>query len=182
MGPSLSTFFRLFFSKRDVRIVMIGLDAAGKTTVLNMLKRGETLPTIPTIGFHVDTIEYKNLKLTMWDVGGQHRLRDLWHHYYQNCDAVIFVVDAADRTRFADAQAALLRALEHADLQNASLLVFANKQDMPTAAPTAEVFEQMKLRHLPGSRKVFVQGCTATTGHGVWEGLDWLAANLPPRK
>jgi GTPase SAR1 family protein len=74
MGLSLSTLWNLW-RKKDVRIVMLGLDAAGKTTVLNRLKLGETTTTIPTIGFNVESVEYKNLKFTMFDCGGQHRLQ-----------------------------------------------------------------------------------------------------------
>lgn len=178
MGLSLSSMFT-FLRARDVRVIMIGLDGAGKTTVLGRLKLGETQTTIPTIGFNVDTVEYKNLKLTMWDVGGQFRLRSLWHHYYKNCDAVIFVVDTADRTRLAEAAEEMHRAVDHDELREASVLVFANKQDMPNAMSTSEVIEKFGLRRLTG-RKWYVQGCTAHTGHGLWEGLDWLASNLPP--
>jgi ADP-ribosylation factor protein 1 len=180
MGLSFSSLFN-FMRKREVRIVMVGLDAAGKTTVLNKLKLGEVTSTIPTIGFNVDTVEYKNLKLTMWDVGGQHKLRHLWHYYYQGCDAVIFVVDSADKTRIAEAAQELHKVLESDELRNATLLVLANKQDMPNAMSTAEVQERLKLRDLRGGRKWFVQGCTAPTGHGLWEGLDYLSANLPPK-
>jgi len=118
----------------------------------------------------------------MWDVGGQFRLRGLWHHYYRNCDAVIFVVDTADAGRLAETGEELHRALEHDDLRNASLLVLANKQDMPTAVSTSDAIEKLGLRRLGGGRKWFVQGCTATTGRGLWEGLDWLAGNLPPKR
>jgi small GTP-binding protein len=178
MGLSWSTLWT-FFRSREVRIIMVGLDGAGKTTILGRLKLGETQTTIPTIGFHVDTVEYKNLKLTMWDVGGQFRLRTLWHHYFQNCDAIIYVVDSSDRARVAEAAQELHRALDHNDLRDATLMVFANKQDLPNAVSTAEMIDALSLRRLSG-RKWYVQGCTATTGTGLWEGLDWLASNLPP--
>jgi len=181
MGAKLSRFFDMF-NKKDARIVMVGLDAAGKTTVLNRLKLGEVQSTIPTIGFNVDTVEYKNLKLQMWDVGGQHRLRGLWHHYYQNTDAVIFVVDSSDAARVAEAMDELHKVLSSDELRNASLLVLANKQDLPNAMPPAELQERLKLREIRGGRKWFVQGASATTGRGVWEGLDWLSANLPKKE
>jgi len=180
MGLSLSTLFNLW-RKKEVRIVMVGLDAAGKTTVLNRLKLGETQATIPTIGFHVETVAYKNLNLTMWDVGGQHRLRGLWHHYYQNCDAVIFVVDSSDKNRIKESTLELHKVLEADELRNASLLVLANKQDAPNAVSPAELVEEMKLRQICGTRKWWCQGATATTGNGLWEGLDWLSSNLPAK-
>ena len=80
-------------------MLMVGLDAAGKTTILYKMKLGEIVTTIPTIGFNVETVEYKNIKFTMWDVGGQDKLRPLWRHYFQNTNGVIFVVDSNDRDR-----------------------------------------------------------------------------------
>merc|ERR1712159_733582 len=95
-------FDRLSIGKKEQRIVMVGLDAAGKTTVLYKLKLGEVVTTIPTIGFNVETVEYKNIRFTVWDVGGQDKIRLLWRHYYQNTQALIFVVDSNDRHRIED--------------------------------------------------------------------------------
>ena len=92
------------FGKRDMRILMVGLDAAGKTTILYKLKLGEVVTTIPTIGFNVETVEYKNISFTVWDVGGQDKIRPLWRHYYQNTQGLIFVVDSNDRDRIDDAR------------------------------------------------------------------------------
>ena len=77
----------------------VGLDAAGKTTILYKLKLGEIVTTIPTIGFNVETVEYKNISFTVWDVGGQDKIRPLWRHYFQNTQGLIFVVDSNDRER-----------------------------------------------------------------------------------
>ena len=181
MGAKLSILWNLVFQKRDIRAAMVGLDASGKTTVLGQLKFGETQTTIPTIGFNVDTVEYKNLKLNIFDVGGQVRLRSLWRHYYQNCDALIYVVDSSDRERIKEAAEELHNALSDDNLRNATLLVFANKQDLPNAATPSELQELLKLRDLR-QRTWFVQGCTATQGRGLWEGLDWLSANLPKKQ
>ena len=73
---------------------MLGLDAAGKTTALYKLKMNEMVTTIPTIGFNVETLQHKNLEMTVWDVGGQDKIRQLWKHYYENTDALIFLVDS----------------------------------------------------------------------------------------
>ena len=77
------------------RIVLVGLDNAGKTTILYKLKLGEVVTTIPTIGFNVESVVYKNISMTVWDVGGQTKIRPLWQHYYENTDAVIYAVDSA---------------------------------------------------------------------------------------
>jgi len=173
--------WNLVFAKRDIRVVMVGLDGAGKTTVLGQLKFGETQTTIPTIGFNVDTVEYKNLKLQCFDVGGQTRLRPLWRHYYQNTDCIIYVVDCSDRTRVKEAAAELENALSDDNLKDATLLVYANKQDLPNAVTPSELQEIFKLRDLR-QRKWYVQGACASQGKGLYEGLDFLAANLPPKK
>src|SRR5580704_15603125 len=111
MGQSISSLFKSLFGKQDVRILMVGLDAAGKTTILYKLKLGEIVTTIPTIGFNVETVEYKNLKFTMWDVGGQDKIRPLWRHYFQNTQGLIFVVDSNDRERVGEASEELSKML-----------------------------------------------------------------------
>jgi ADP-ribosylation factor protein 1 len=99
MGNLIKKVLDSFSGHKDMRILMVGLDAAGKTTILYKLKLGETVTTIPTIGFNVETVEYRNIAFTMWDVGGQDKIRPLWRHYYTNTQAIIFVVDSNDRDR-----------------------------------------------------------------------------------
>lgn len=84
MGLTISSALTRLFGKKQMRILMVGLDAAGKTTILYKLKLGEIVTTIPTIGFNVETVEYKNICFTVWDVGGQDKIRPLWRHYFQN--------------------------------------------------------------------------------------------------
>merc|ERR1711939_736844 len=106
--------------KQEMRIVMVGLDAAGKTTVLYKFKLGEVVITIPTIGFNVETVEYKNLSFTVWDIGGQDKIRKLWRHYYQGTHGVIFVVDSTDRDRIEDAREELFRMLDDDEMKDAA--------------------------------------------------------------
>ena len=156
MGNWLGKFLKM---KKDMRILMVGLDAAGKTTILYKLKLGEVVTTIPTIGFNVETVEYKNISFTVWDVGGQDKIRNLWRHYYQNTQGLIFVVDSNDKEE---------------ELKDADLLVFANKQDLPHAMSAPELTEKLGLQKLTG-RQWYIQACCATTGDGLYEGLDWLS-------
>ena len=125
MGNWLGRFLKM---KKDMRILMVGLDAAGKTTILYKLKLGEVVTTIPTIGFNVETVDYKNISFTVWDVGGQDKIRNLWRHYYQNTQGLIFVVDSNDKARIEDAKNELHKMLQEEELKEADLLVFANKQ------------------------------------------------------
>lgn len=82
-----------------MRILILGLDGAGKTTILYRLQVGEVVTTIPTIGFNVEQVTYKNLKFQVWDLGGQTSIRPYWRCYYSNTDAIIYVVDSVDRDR-----------------------------------------------------------------------------------
>merc|ERR1712093_432806 len=102
---------RCFNKRMEQRVLIVGLDAAGKTTTLYKLKLGEVVTTIPTIGFNVETVEYKNISFTAWDVGGQDKIRPLWRHYYQNTQGLIFVVDSNDRERVVEAREELQRML-----------------------------------------------------------------------
>merc|ERR1712050_798636 len=102
MGFAFSKIWQRMIGKQDMRILMVGLDAAGKTTILYKLKLGEVVTTIPTIGFNVETVEYRNICYTVWDVGGQDRIRKLWRHYYQGTQGIIFVVDSNDRERISE--------------------------------------------------------------------------------
>ena len=129
MGGVFAKALGRLVGKKEMRILMVGLDAAGKTTILYKLKLGEIVTTIPTIGFNVETVEYKNISFTVWDVGGQDKIRPLWRHYYQNTQGLIFVVDSNDKDRVGEAHDELHRMLSEDELREAIVLVFANKQD-----------------------------------------------------
>ncbi|KAK2880082.1 hypothetical protein FQN49_000596 [Arthroderma sp. PD_2] len=178
MGMSFSKLLdKLWFGKKEMRILMVGLDAAGKTTILYKLKLGEIVTTIPTIGFNVETVEYKNIQFTVWDVGGQDKIRPLWRHYFQNTQGIIFVVDSNDRDRVVEAREELQKMLNEDELRDALLLVFANKQDLPNAMSPAEITQQLGLQALT-RRAWYIQSTCATTGDGLYEGLEWLSGAL----
>jgi len=133
--------------------------------------------TIPTIGFNVETVEYKNINFTVWDVGGQDKIRPLWRHYFQNTQGLIFVVDSNDRERVSESKEELEKMLNEDELRDAVLLVFANKQDLPNAMSVSEVTDKLGLHSLR-QRKWYIQAACATTGDGLYEGLDWLSNTL----
>ena len=164
-----------------MRILVVGLDAAGKTTILYKFKLGEVVTTIPTIGFNVETVEYKNISFTMWDIGGQDKIRPLWRYYYQGTNGLIYVVDSNDRERIEDAREELHKMLIEDDMRDAVVLVLANKQDLPNAMPAAEISEKLGL-HTLGNRQWFIQSACATTGDGLYEGIDWMSRTLSARK
>ncbi|XP_027076210.1 ADP-ribosylation factor 1-like isoform X2 [Coffea eugenioides] len=177
MGLAISRFAKMLFAKKEMRILMVGLDAAGKTTILYKLKLGEIVTTIPTIGFNVETVEYKNASFTVWDVGGQDKIRPLWRHYFQNTQGLIFVVDSNDKERISEARDELHRMLNEEELRDAILLVFANKQDLPNAMRVSEITDKLGLHSLR-QRRWYIQSACATSGQGLYEGLDWLSSNI----
>jgi len=171
---------------------MLGLDAAGKTTILYKLKLNQGVTTIPTVGFNVETVTYKNVKFNVWDVGGQDKIRPLWRHYFSGTQGLIFVIDSNDRDRIDEARQELHRIIQDREMKDSLLLVFANKQDLPGAMSPTEVTERLQLTKLQGKVWYVVPSC-ATTGEGLFEGLGWLSTNVktspapasaagPPRK
>ncbi|MES1917164.1 MAG: hypothetical protein MHM6MM_008920 [Cercozoa sp. M6MM] len=181
MGNLLSSIVKMFSGMDESRLIVVGLDAAGKTTLLYNLKLGQNIVTIPTIGFNVERLQYKNLEFEAWDIGGQEHIRKLWHHYFQNTDGIIFVVDSSDGERIdqtdpstGNAKEELSAVLSSDELRGVPLLVMANKQDLPGAVGVSELTERLALDQLR-DRKWHAQACIATTGDGIYEGLDWLA-------
>eukprot|EP01083_Nonionella_stella_P083548 231061_1 len=195
MGGFFAKALDALKGKKEYRILMVGLDAAGKTTILYKLKLGEIIHTIPTIGFNVEQVEYKNINFTVWDVGGQDKIRPLWRHYYKNTQGVIFVVDSNDRERIDDsfgelqskynitmpAKEELHSMLQDDELRGASLLILANKQDLPNAMSINEISERLGLNMLK-HREWHIQATCAKTGDGLYEGLDWLSTSLNKKK
>jgi small GTP-binding protein len=184
MGASLSAMmgplWDKLLGKKEYRILMLGLDAAGKTTLLYRLKLGEVQQTAPTIGFNMEEVTYRNISFTVWDVGGQDKLRSLWRHYYEGAHALIFVVDSNDVERVSIAKSELNRLLATEELQSAVVLVFANKQDLPNALDAGTLANNLELASVRNDW--YIQPCCATQGEGLYEGLDWLSTNLSKRK
>lgn len=179
MGSSLGKFSSYFTKEDPARILFCGLDAAGKTTILYALKLGEVVTTIPTIGFNVETIKYKNIQLTAWDIGGRDKIRPLWRHYYVNTSALVFVVDSNDRDRINEAQEELYRMVNEEELKGKPVLIMANKQDLPNAMSLAEIQEKLNLSKLDSmNTKWYIQSTIAVQQKGILEGFDWLGQIL----
>eukprot|EP00299_Pterocystis_sp_00344_P019303 c9590_g1_i1.p1 GENE.c9590_g1_i1~~c9590_g1_i1.p1 ORF type:complete len:180 (+),score=35.83 c9590_g1_i1:130-669(+) len=178
MGQALSQLFNMFTNTKRGRILMLGLDGAGKTTVLYRMKLGEVVTTIPTIGFNVETVCHRNVEFTIWDVGGQDKVRQLWRHYFQGCQGLVFLIDSNDTDRLTLAASELKYLLSQDELLGASLLVLANKQDLPRAMSLRQIEDKLELHRIANHRPWMVQPCCAVTGEGMFEGFDWLAQNI----
>lgn len=182
MGNIYSQISNLLF-KMDVRILMLGLDAAGKTTTLYKLKLNEVVTTIPTIGFNIETVTHKKMNLTVWDVGGQDKIRPLWKHYFQNTDALIFIIDSCDHERFEEAREELYKIYTDDNLRATlkAILIFANKMDLPQSNDVKTIINVL---HLQNIRTIpwHVQATNAVSGQGLYEGLDTLNSMLSSKK
>eukprot|EP01060_Flectonema_neradi_P002921 TRINITY_DN1182_c3_g1_i1.p1 TRINITY_DN1182_c3_g1~~TRINITY_DN1182_c3_g1_i1.p1 ORF type:complete len:198 (+),score=15.88 TRINITY_DN1182_c3_g1_i1:49-594(+) len=179
MGGLISIFSGLFSGDKQTNILMVGLDGAGKTTILYKLKLDQDIQTTPTIGFNLETIRYRNMKLVIRDVGGQDRLRRLWRQYYEGTHAVVFVVDSNDTDRLETARSELHKLMEDDHLRDAVVLVYANKQDQPKALSPPELQSELGIQEIQSRGfNIFLQPSTAITCEGIYEGLDWLAKAL----
>ncbi|KAI9029269.1 ADP-ribosylation factor-like protein 1 [Hyaloraphidium curvatum] len=177
MGAFFSRLLGRLWGAKEVRILILGLDGAGKTTILYRLQVGEVVTTIPTIGFNVETVTWKNVKFQVWDLGGQTSIRPYWRCYYENTDAVIYVVDSADRERIGISKDELMAMLEEEEMRDAILLVLANKQDMEGAMSAAEIADRFGLSALK-SRTWTIQKCSAVKGEGLDTAMDWLTDRI----
>ncbi|KAL5008904.1 hypothetical protein ScPMuIL_014485 [Solemya velum] len=174
MGSTASRLYSFMTADDPVNIVMLGLDDAGKTTLLYQMKMKETVTTVPTIGFNVETLSpMKGVSLTVWDIGGQKKLRPLWQNYYREIHGIIYVVDSADVERMDESRDELYSVLACGKLVAVPLVVFANKQDKPNNIGPSGVSNHLRLTKLL-DRKWFVQACCATDGDGVIAGIEEL--------
>ncbi|KAG2375540.1 Protein EXPORTIN [Vigna angularis] len=167
MGQAFRKLFDTFFGNTDMRI---GMFDSLLVTVAKCL-----------YGFNVEKVQYKNVIFTVWDVGGQEKLRPLWRHYFNNTDGLIYVVDSLDRERIGRAKQEFQTIINDPFMLNSVILVFANKQDLRGAMTPMEVCEGLGLFDLK-NRKWHIQGTCALKGDGLYEGLDWLASTLKERK
>ncbi|KAI8049031.1 ADP-ribosylation factor-like protein 2 [Syncephalis plumigaleata] len=153
--------------EKEMRLLMLGLDNAGKTTLLKRIN-GDPIDDIsPTLGFNIKTFEHQGYKLNVWDVGGQTSLRSYWRNYFERTDGLVWVVDAGDHARIADCKKELDNLLQEERLAGASLLVLANKQDLSGAMTVAEIRDALQL--------------DAIEHIHLLDGLDWLVDEIASR-
>ncbi|UYV73439.1 ARL1 [Cordylochernes scorpioides] len=181
VAGNLLSYFRSLLGSREMRILILGLDGAGKTTILYQLQVGEVVTTIPSdssacgcaaIGFNVEQVTYRNLKFQVWDLGGQTSIRPYWRCYYSNTDAIIYVVDSADKDRIGISKQELVAMLDEEELKKAVLVVLANKQDLEGSLSVAEIHQALGLDALK-SRTFQIFKTSAIKGDGLDKAMDW---------
>ncbi|KAL0404522.1 UNVERIFIED_CONTAM: ADP-ribosylation factor 1, partial [Sesamum radiatum] len=186
MGIVFTRLFSSLFGNKEARILVLGLDNAGKTTILYRLQMGEVVSTIPTIGFNVETVQYNNIKFQVWDLGSEIGItvvsghiftgtsllpEPYWRCYFPNTQAIIYVVDSSDTDRLVVAKEEFHAILEEEELKGAVVLLFANKQDLPGALDDAAITEALEL-HKIKNRQWSIFKTSAIKGEGLFEGLD----------
>ncbi|KAI4533517.1 hypothetical protein MG293_016536 [Ovis ammon polii] len=187
MGQLMAKLMSIF-GEREHKVIIVGLDNAGKTTILYQFLTNEVVHTCPTIGSNVEEIVLQKTHFLMWDIGGQESLRSTWNTYYSNtelfllagsflCDAsdgfIILVIDSTDRDRLLTAREELYKMLAHEALRDASILIFANKQDMKDSMTIVELSQLLTLSAIK-DHPWHIQGCCALTGEGLPAGLQWM--------
>uniref|UniRef100_A0A6I8NAE1 ARF like GTPase 5B n=1 Tax=Ornithorhynchus anatinus TaxID=9258 RepID=A0A6I8NAE1_ORNAN len=168
MGLLFAKLWSLFCNQEH-KVIVVGLDNAGKTTILYQFLMNEVVHTSPTIGSNVEEIVVKNTHFLMWDIGGQESLRSSWNTYYSNTEFIILVVDSIDRERLSITREELYRMLAHEDLRKAAVLIFANKQDMKGCMSAAEISKSLTLSSIK-DHPWHIQSCCALTGEGFKDG------------
>ncbi|XP_037884488.1 ADP-ribosylation factor-like protein 3 isoform X4 [Glossina fuscipes] len=161
----------------EARILLLGLDNAGKTTILKQLANEEITTVTPTAGFNIKSVAADGFKLNVWDIGGQWKIRPYWKNYFANTDVLIYVIDCTDRERLAESGNELFEMLMDNRLKQVPLLIFANKQDLPNAMSSSEVAEAIGLVRLE-DRTWQIKSCSALEGTGIKEGMDWICKNM----
>ncbi|XP_053425424.1 putative ADP-ribosylation factor-like protein 5C isoform X2 [Nycticebus coucang] len=164
-------------AKGEHKVIIVGLDNAGKTTILYQLLMNEVVHTCPTIGSNVEEIVLRKTHFIMWDIGGQEALRSAWNMYYSNTEFIILVIDSTDRDRLLTTREELYKMLAHEALREASVLIFANKQDRKDSMSTGEISQLLTLSAIK-DHSWHIQGCCALTGEGLPAGLQWMQSRV----
>ena len=166
--------------EKEMRLLILGLDNAGKTTILKKIN-GEDIDKIsPTLGFNIKTLQYDSYKLNVWDVGGQTTIRSYWRNYFEQTDGLIWVVDSSDKMRLNDCKKEMHSLLKQEKLVGASLLIFCNKQDIEGALTSDEIKKFLNLEDIT-TRHWANTPCSAKTGEGLLEGIDWIVYDISSR-
>ena len=158
--------------------MILGLDAAGKTTILYHLKLGNYVQQVqPTVAFNLEKVEVGNLKLQIWDLGGQHQLRPFWRLYYRDSHGIVFVIDSADRARIDLCRDELQALLMEDELRGVPLLIIANKQDISGSMNVDEITSKLTLSEIK-DRPWTIMPTSALQGTNIKESFTWLSQTI----
>mmetsp|Transcript_22517 Transcript_22517/g.39805 ORF Transcript_22517/g.39805 Transcript_22517/m.39805 type:complete len:206 (-) Transcript_22517:252-869(-) len=169
-------------SMSDARILVLGLDNAGKTTCLKQMSNESISTVSPTQGFNIKSLVQDNFRLNVWDIGGQKVLRPYWSNYFEDTDCLVYVIDSADQKRVSEAGDQLHELLENEKLYGVPILVLANKQDLLNALKPKDIIKSLNLMKIPKSHVWMIAPCSAKTGKGLQEAIAWMIKVLNKRQ
>mmetsp|Transcript_23073 Transcript_23073/g.39646 ORF Transcript_23073/g.39646 Transcript_23073/m.39646 type:complete len:196 (+) Transcript_23073:29-616(+) len=176
---------RLGLLNKDARILLLGLDNAGKTTLLYKLKTGSVTSFVPTERANVEEIQVGKVKFKAFDLGGHERVRNMWRDFYLDANAIIWMVDCADTERFDESRKELHQVMSAEHLKDKPVVVLANKADVRWAAKRDEVIEALGISQLidvpshasdPTSRRMQCFRCSLVDGTGYKDAFEYLEA------
>jgi len=173
----LSILRKLKKTEKEARILVLGLDNAGKTTILKQLSEEDCSHIMPTQGFNIKSLVHEGFKLNVWDIGGQKAIRPYWSNYFENSDCLIYVIDSSDKRRLKESGQELNELLQEDKLVDIPLLILANKQDLLQATPADDISESLSLHNIR-DRTWSIQACSAKTGEGLQDGMEWVVSQL----
>ena len=171
---------KIKLKEHQVRLLTVGLDNSGKTTIIKSFLSQDPTSTSPTLGFTINTLKYKNSQINFWDIGGQTTIRSYWRNYFEETDGVIWVVDSSDKLRIQDCKEELHNLLKQEKLAGATLLVFCNKQDINGALKVEEIKNLLDLNTIT-TRHWMIMPCCGLTGNGLENGLNWIMDDISSR-
>lgn len=171
---------------RKVTLVMVGLDNAGKTAAVRGIQGENPQDVAPTVGFSKVDLKQGKFEVTIFDLGGGKRIRDIWKNYYSESHGVVFVVDSSDVQRIQETRETMAQVLQHPRIAGKPVLVLANKQDLEGALAEADIIENLSLEKLVNENKCLcqIEPCSAILGCGkkvdksIKKGLNWLLCNI----
>lgn len=173
----LTLLRKLKKTDQEARLLVLGLDNSGKTTILKKLSDEDISQIMPTQGFNIKSLMHDGFKLNVWDIGGQKSIRPYWRNYYDQTDALIYVIDSADHRRMEETGVELQQLLDEEKLSTVPLLIMANKQDLINAATADEISASLSLPEMR-DRQWHILACSARTGDGLQEGMEWLVEQI----
>jgi len=182
MGLLSTSIMEYYVGNGWEKIIMLGLDNSGKTTILQKLRTSQDVNiTLPTVGFQAEKIEHEDVKFSIFDIGGQDFVRSGWREFFNGTKGLIYVVDSCDPYRTNESSNELNVLLTENELADANVLILANKQDLQNPLSTDELIILLGLDKVVG-RILKVQATSALTGDGIKEGMDWLSNQIQGQK
>ncbi|SBS86810.1 ADP-ribosylation factor, putative [Plasmodium ovale] len=177
----LKIFKKIKERHRNIRIIILGLDNAGKTTIVKRLLGDDIYKVHPTFGFTIESLNFNNYFINIWDVGGQKSIRHYWKNYYENIDGIIYVIDSSDIFRIQLCSYELKKILKEERLFGCSLLILSNKNDIENSLNIGQIVEILKLNEMNIDRHWCIRECSAFSGKGLLSSFMWLVDDISYR-